>query len=331
MTYEGRRVAVTGATGFIGSHLVESLVRSGASVRALANYNSRGSIGALRWIEPQLRACVDLHFGDIRDQRLVREFVSGAEVVFHLAAVISVPYSYISPRLVFDVNVGGTMNIMEAARDAGTARVVHTSTSEVYGTPDNLPITERHPLKGQSPYAASKIGADKLCESFHCSYGLPVVTLRPFNTYGPRQSTRAIIPTIVSQALRGDGTIRLGSLDPVRDLVFVHDTASGFLAAGTATGVEGETIQLSTGRGIDIASLVREVENVVGRPLEVVQEPERVRPVGSEVMRLVGDSSKGEKMLGWRPTCSLTQGLESVVEWVRKMDESGGEAGRRYV
>jgi NAD dependent epimerase/dehydratase len=314
-TLAGTKVAVTGAGGFIGSHLVEALVAQGARVRAMVRYNSRGDKGALEWAEDEISSEVEVVYGDVRDAESAAEAVSGCETVFHLAAQIAIPYSYVNPRDFFETNVVGTLNVIQGSRVGPTRRFVHTSTSEVYGSPREFPITEGHPLVAQSPYAASKIGADQLALSFHRSFDLPITVLRPFNTYGPRQSARAVIPTIIAQALRGD-TIRIGSLEPRRDLTHVSDTVRGFIAAATAEGAVGETLQLGTGRDESVADLIETVEELLGRELEVIQEDQRIRPERSEVMRLVSDPSRMRQLTGWQAQVALNDGLATTLSWM---------------
>jgi len=310
-----RPVLVTGADGFIGSHLVERLAAQGARVRAFCFYNSNASRG---WLDETTEptAVADVRLGDIRDARFVENCCSGVDTVFHLAALISIPYSYAAPESFVDTNIRGTLNILEAARRAGCRRVIHTSTSEVYGTPDTLPIRETHPLQGQSPYSASKIAADKLCEAYHCSFGLPVVVVRPFNTYGPRQSMRAVLPTLLVQLLSGRCEVVLGRLDPRRDLTFVSDTVEGMLAAGEAEGVEGEVIQLGTGRAESIGDLFQTACRVLGRKASVVQEAGRLRPDASEVMVLLSDPAKAQKLLGWSSRVPLEEGILRTARWL---------------
>ena len=317
MSWEGRRVLVTGADGFIGSHLTEALLQEGAEVRALCFYNSNGSLG---WLDPlgsDLPPLLEPRLGDIRDARFVEAACEGIEVVFHLAALVAIPYSYLAPESFVETNIRGTVNVLEAVRRQRCSRLVHTSTSEVYGTPDSLPITERHPLKGQSPYSASKIAADKLCEAYACSFAVPLVILRPFNTYGPRQSARAVIPTILSQLLSGRSPIRLGSVLPRRDLSYVSDTVAGFLAAGLCPGLEGETIQLGTGRSDSIADVFRAACAACGVEATVEEDPTRVRPAGSEVMVLQSDPAKAKRLLGWEARVSLQQGIADTVRWMQ--------------
>lgn len=311
-------IAVTGAEGFIGSHLVEELVAQGHRVRAMVLYNSFGSWGWLERLDDDVLANVEVVLGDVRDPGSVTELMRGAEVVYHLAALIAIPFSYVAPRTYVETNIGGTLNVLEAARALGTRRVVQTSTSEVYGTARVVPIPETHPLQGQSPYSASKIGADKLAESYFLSFGLPVVTLRPFNAYGPRQSARAVIPTIISQIAAGNSVIKLGSLDPTRDFTFVTDTARAFVAVGTADAalVEGRTFNAGSGRDISIGDLVRLIGSIMGEEIEVVSDAPRQRPTGSEVMRLLADSTAMHETTGWSPTVTLDQGLALTSEWL---------------
>ncbi|WP_420594392.1 NAD-dependent 4,6-dehydratase LegB [Deinococcus sp.] len=310
-------VTVTGAEGFIGSHLVETLVKSGSKVRAMVLYNSFNSWGWLDQLAPEVLEQVEVVLGDVRDPVSVREIMRGADVVYHLAALIAIPYSYQAPHSYVQTNVIGTLNVLEAARDLGTPRIVHTSTSEVYGTARQIPISETHPLQAQSPYAASKVGADKLAESYHLSFGLPVVTLRPFNTYGPRQSARAVIPTIISQIAAKNPVIKVGSLLPTRDFNFVSDTAESFLAVGEAAAeqVVGRTLNTGTGTEISVGELINTIADVMGRKVEVEQEAQRQRPDASEVMRLISDSSELRRLTGWAPKHPLASGLEQTSEW----------------
>ena len=308
------RVLVTGAGGFIGSHLVERLVERGADVRAFVRYNSRNDRGLLDLLPPETLRAVQVVAGDIRDVEVVAEAIGGCGVVFHLAALIAIPYSYLSPRDYIETNVLGTLNIAQACRANGV-RLVHTSSSEVYGTAQTVPITEEHPLVGQSPYSASKIGADHLIESFHRAYGLAATILRPFNTYGPRQSARAIIPTIVAQALAGD-VVRLGALSPTRDLTYVEDTVEGFICAAESDAAIGRTLQLGTGEETSVGDLVIEVGRIIGRELRVEQDEERLRPQESEVMRLVSSHARMTDATGWEPTISLRDGLERTIAWI---------------
>jgi UDP-glucose 4-epimerase len=316
--WNGRTVMVTGADGFIGSHLVEALVRQGANVRAFCIYNSNGSLGWLDRSPPEVRDALDVRLGDVRDARFVEACCTDVSVVFHLAALIAIPYSYRAPESFVQTNVSGTLNVLEAVQRAGCERLVQTSTSEVYGTPDTLPIRETHPLKGQSPYSATKIAADKLCEAYSSSFGTPIVTLRPFNTYGPRQSARAVIPTILSQLIAGKRVIKLGSLTPRRDLTFVSDTVEGFLAAGQVAGIEGATIQLGTGRAESIGDVFRAACVACGVEAEVEQASERMRPERSEVMVLQSDPSLAKQTLGWTAKVGLEEGLGRCADWMRE-------------
>ncbi len=315
MDWHGRTVVVTGAGGFIGSHLVEHLVAEGAEVKAFVRYNSRGDHGQIRLLPSEVQERITVIAGDLRDPRAVAELVRGADTVFHLAALIGIPYSYVNPNDVVETNVMGTLSVLNAARDFGIRCLVHTSTSEVYGTARYAPIDEAHPLQGQSPYSASKIGADKLVESYHRSFDLPVTTVRPFNTYGPRQSARAVIPTIIAQALTSDA-IRLGSLDPRRDFTFVHDTVNGFIRAAESPFCIGEVINVGTGVDVTVGEIVERVLRIVGRDLPVTQDQDRIRPVQSEVMRLICDNRKAAALAGWRPQVTLDEGLRATVEWI---------------
>ena len=311
----GTQVLVTGAGGFIGGHLVELLVREGASVRALVRYNSRNERGTLDWIDEGVAADVDVQLGELRDVESVERAIDGTEVVFHLAAQIAIPYSYVNARDYFETNVLGSLNVAQAALRHGVRRVVHTSPSEVYGTAQTVPITEDHPLEAQSPYSASKIGADKLMDSFHRSHGLPVTVLRPFNTFGPRQSARAVIPTIITQALAGD-VVRLGSTDPRRDLTYVEDTARGFVAAARTEAAVGRTVQLGTGEAISVGEIVGRVAAILGKELTVETDEARVRPSQSEVQLLLSDPSRARELLAWRPTIGIDEGLSRTIAWI---------------
>jgi NAD dependent epimerase/dehydratase len=317
MGFAGRSVLVTGAGGFIGGHLVERLVEDGARVRALVRYNSRNERGTLDWIDPEITGDVDVVLGDLRDIESVERVTAGVEVVFNLAAQIAIPYSFVNPRDFFETNVLGTLNVAQASLRAGVPKIVHTSTSEVYGTARVVPITETHPLEPQSPYAASKVASDKLMDAWHRSYELPVCVLRPFNTFGPRQSARAVIPTIITQALAG-GTLRLGSLYPRRDLTYVTDTVAGFLSAADTDATVGRTFQLGTGHDVSIGEIVDRVGEILGRELTVELDPERVRPVESEVERLISDPALAHELTGWRPEVDLREGLELTIDWITR-------------
>jgi NAD dependent epimerase/dehydratase len=310
-------VAVTGAEGFIGSHLVEALVQRGHRVKAMVLYNSFGSWGWLDSLDAEVLDQVEVVLGDVRDGACARELVEGASVVYHLAALIAIPYSYRAPRSYVDTNVVGTLNVLDAVRACETPRLVHTSTSETYGTARTVPINETHPLQAQSPYAASKLSADKLVESYHLSFEVPAVTLRPFNTFGPRQSARAVIPTIVSQLAAGSTEIQLGALDPTRDFLFVADTAQAFVTVGTApaSAVVGELFNAGTGVEVSIGQLAEDIVRLMGKDARVTEDPQRIRPKGSEVMRLIADASKLRERTGWKPAHTRDDGLRETIEW----------------
>ena len=314
---KGARVFVTGADGFIGSHLVEALVSAGADVRALVYYNSWGQIGWLSDVCSAIRGEVEIFAGDVRDADRMQQGVSGCDYVFHLASLVGIPYSYEAPSSYVATNVVGTLNVLEACRHSGTLkRLVHTSTSEVYGTAQTVPIAETHPLVGQSPYSATKIAADKLCESFFLAYGLPVVTARPFNTYGPRQTARAVIPTIASQLLSGVKELKLGALSPTRDFNFVTDTVTGFLALAAADGVDGAVMNIGSGEEYSIHHTARLLMQAAGRDIPIVSEEERLRPANSEVNRLIADASRLRQTTGWAPTVDFAEGLRRTAEWI---------------
>ncbi len=318
-SYEGRRVLVTGADGFIGSHLVESLAGAGADVTALALYNAFDRCGWLDDIGDGARDRVRVVVGDVRDASLVDDLVRGQDTVFHLAALIAIPYSYRAPRSYVDVNVTGTLNVLEAARRHGIRRIVHTSTSEVYGTARFTPITEDHPLQGQSPYAASKIGADMMAEAFARSFDLPVVILRPFNTFGPRQSERAVIPSAVRQALDPQcATVRVGDLTPSRDFTYVEDTVDAFMRAGDAADLEyGSPYNAGTGSSVTIGEVVDLILRLSGANKPVAADAKRIRPENSEVRTLLADSSRFREASGWSPRIDLETGLGRVIDWWR--------------
>ena len=309
---------MTGAGGFIGSHLVERLATLGARTRALVHYNSSGSWG---WLDQSsIKSDVEVFQGDIRDQDSTQRAIAGVDTIFHLAALIAIPYSYHAPLSYVRTNVEGTLNVLQSAIRNDVGLVVHTSTSEVYGSARTVPISESHPLQGQSPYSATKIGADKIAESFQLSFGLPVVTVRPFNTYGPRQSARAVIPTIITQAL-ADEPIRLGNIEPTRDLNYVADTVAGFIKAAETPNAIGETFNLGTGSEISIGELAATILKSMRKDLPVVTENQRVRPVNSEVERLCADANKARELLGWEPSYSLEQGLRQTIEWIEDNNE----------
>lgn len=313
----GKAVLVTGADGFIGSHLVERLVDAGARVRGFVFYNSWNQIGWLRDVSPKVMREIEVFPGDVRDAERVREAVRGCEFVFHLASLIAIPYSYSAARSYVDTNVHGALNVLQACRGLDSlARLVHVSTSEVYGTAQQVPIPETHPLVGQSPYSATKIAADKVAESFHLSFGLPVVTARPFNTYGPRQTARAVIPTIASQLIAGDGRLKLGALHPTRDFNYVADTVEGMLALATCREAEGEVVNIGSGREWSIAQVVDMLAELTGRKAVVESEAARLRPERSEVNRLLADTAKMRRLTGWQSRVSLREGLQRTVEWI---------------
>ncbi|WP_211659012.1 SDR family NAD(P)-dependent oxidoreductase [Phytoactinopolyspora halophila] len=307
---------MTGADGFIGSHLVERLLDEAAKVSAFCIYNSNGSFGWLDELDSERLADIDVRLGDIRDARTVQQAVANVDVVFHLAALVAIPYSYESPASFVDTNVTGTLNVLEAVRDRGDVRMIHTSTSEVYGTPESIPITEAHPLHAQSPYAASKIGADQLCEAYARSFDGDVLILRPFNTYGPRQSARAVIPTILGQLLCGATTVRLGSLSPRRDLTYVTDTVDGFVRIATSELVSGSVLQLGTGDAVSIGELFSACCDVTGVEAQVSTDPERIRPPASEVQVLLSEPSTAKGELGWQATWTLRDGLAQTARWL---------------
>jgi UDP-glucose 4-epimerase len=316
-TLTGKRVLVTGADGFIGSHLVERLVADGASVRAFCLFNPRGSWGWLDDLSPDVRSQVDVRLGDIRDAGLVDDACRDIDMVLHLAALIAIPYSYVAPESFVTTNVNGTLNVLEAARRQGVTRFVHTSTSEVYGTPGTLPIREDHPLRAQSPYAATKVAADQLVLAYQRSYGIPALVLRPFNTYGPRQSARAVLPTILTQLLAGRTEIELGRLDTKRDLTFVADTVDGFIRALRVDGLEGQVIQLGTGRAVSIQELFDLAVTVVGRTAAIRSDPRRMRPDPSEVLALESSPELARRLLGWEPQVTLEDGIRRTAAWLR--------------
>lgn len=321
--YRGRIVLVTGAGGFIGSHVVARLVAAGARVRALVRYSSHGGIGHLEETPPDALSSIEIVRGDIRDAGCLRRAAEGADVIIHLAALIGIPYSYVAPGEYVAVNVQGTLNVLEAARAARVSRVVHISTSEVYGTAQYRPIDEKHPQVGQSPYSASKIGADKMAESFHRSFGTPVTIVRPFNTFGPRQSRRAVIPTILSQLLGDCERLRIGSLEPVRDMTYVGDTAEGILQVGACGAAVGEQVNLGTGRAISVGDIARACMEIVGRDVPIERDEARVRPPASEVMALVSDNRKAAALAGWAPKVAFREGLIATCDYLRARAAKG--------
>lgn len=311
------RVLVTGADGFIGSHLTEELVKSGEKVTAFCLYNSFGSLGWIDSLPPEIRNEIEVFTGDVRDPNGVRTAMRSQDRVFHLAALIAIPFSYHSPDSYVDTNIKGTLNVLNAARELGTQRIMVTSTSEVYGTAQYVPIDEKHPYQGQSPYSATKIGADRLAESFYRSFDLPVTIVRPFNTYGPRQSGRAVIPTIISQLLAGRQEIHLGKLSPTRDFNYVKDTAHGFMAIADCPQTIGQELNIATGEEHSIGDLANELIAQINPAAKIVCEEERLRPEKSEVNRLLGDSTKMRVMTGWKPMYTFAQGLAETVSWIR--------------
>jgi NAD dependent epimerase/dehydratase len=315
VNWSGKKVLVTGAGGFIGSHLSESLVNLGAEVTALVRYNSRNDWGNLELIPDLQRKHIEVVAGNIEDSGLINRIVEGKSIVFHLAALIGIPYSYVAPLSYIHTNIEGTLNVLEACRKNGVQKLIHTSTSETYGTAIYSPIDEEHPLQGQSPYSASKIGADKLAESFFRSFTLPVAIIRPFNTYGPRQSTRAVIPTIITQALT-QGQIQLGSLDPVRDVNFVMDTVSGFIKVAESDRAVGEVINIGSGVGYSVGELAQKILSLMKIDKPIVVDDSRIRPTNSEVLKLVCDNSKAQELTGWSPGISLESGLLRTVEFI---------------
>lgn len=319
MKWKGKRVLVTGAGGFIGSHLTEALVNSGARVRAFIKYNSRGDLGNIELLSREVAAKIEIRPGDLRDMPSVYNAVKGCDIVFHLGALIAIPYSYVNPFDFVQTNVNGTANVLNACLNYGVKRLVHTSTSEVYGTARYVPIDEEHPLCGQSPYSASKIGADKMAESYFRSFGLPVVTIRPFNTYGPRQTARAVIPTIISQMIKRGACIDLGSVSTTRDFNYVEDIVRAFMAAGACSDkCEGEVINIGSRTEVSIKQVVDKVARILGVRCKVSAKRERIRPEASEVRRLVADNRKAKRLLGWRPRVDIDEGLERTVEWIRE-------------
>jgi NAD dependent epimerase/dehydratase len=310
-----KQVLVTGAGGFIGSHLTEKLVESGAKVRAFVRYNSRGDPGLLSFLPKDKSSKLEIVAGDLRDLPAILAVTKNVDIIFHLGALIAIPYSYLHPAEVIESNVLGTMNILLAGKENKVSRIIHTSTSEVYGSALRVPIDETHPLQGQSPYSASKIGADKIAESFYCAYNQPIITLRPFNTYGPRQSARAVIPSIIIQVLN-QNKIHLGNLNAIRDFTYVSDTVEGFLRSAQVTGIEGKTINLGMGSEIKIGELAREIISIIGKKVDIVVDEERLRPVKSEVNRLLSDNRLARELLGWQPFVSLSEGLSKTIKWI---------------
>ena len=307
-----KNILVTGADGFIGSHLSELLLSEGYNVRALAQYNSFNNWG---WLEQVSSPRLEVVCGDVRDPDYCRHITRGMDTVMHLAALIAIPYSYVAPDSYVDTNIKGTLNMLQAARDLGVERILVTSTSEVYGTALYVPIDEKHPRQPQSPYSATKIGADALAKSFYNAFELPVTIVRPFNTYGPRQSARAIIPTVITQIANGADEIMVGDLNPTRDFNFVRDTARGFLAIARAGGVEGRDLNIATGKEVTMEETLRTIASLMGREVKWTVDPQRLRPSKSEVRRLLGDASELRRLTGWQPKYTLEEGLKATIEW----------------
>lgn len=320
MNIRNKKVLVTGADGFIGSHLVEALIERGCDVRAFVFYNSFNSWGWLDTLPPEKLKTLDVFAGDIRDPNGVAQAIQGCDVVFHLAALIAIPFSYHSPDSYVDTNIKGTLNVLQASRKSGTERVLVTSTSEVYGTAQYAPIDEKHPFQGQSPYSATKIGADRLAESFFRSFDTPVVIVRPFNTYGPRQSARAVIPTVITQLLSGQTELRLGSMTPTRDFNYVKDTAQGFIALAEADAAIGQEINIATGEEHTIGEVANMLISELNPDAKFVTDEQRLRPDASEVFRLLGDNTKITTLTGWRPSHDLRAGLGDTIVWFKKPD-----------
>ncbi len=315
MNWKEKKVFITGAGGFIGSHLTEALLQRGAHITALIHYNSRDNYGWLEELSGENHAALRVVLGDVRDSNTMHKLAAGQNIIFHLAALIGIPYSYMAPAAYVETNIKGTLNMLQAGLEARVEKLVHTSTSEVYGTAIYTPIDEGHPLQGQSPYAASKIGADKLVESYCKSFSFPAVTVRPFNTFGPRQSARAAIPTIICQALKGT-EVSLGSLDPVRDMTFVDDTVAGFIAAAETDHLSGETINLGTGRGVSIQELVDMIATLLKCEINITIDKERTRPSESEVLKLLSCADKAKRLMNWEAKTSLEDGLGKTVRWI---------------
>jgi NAD dependent epimerase/dehydratase len=315
MKWENKKVFITGAGGFIGSHLTENLVDSGADVKAFLRYNSRNDWGMLEYLNKDILEQIDVITGDLRDSDAIRSATKNTDIIFHLGSLIAIPYSYMHPRDTIESNILGTLNVLTAAKENEVSKIVHTSTSEVYGTAKYVPIDEKHSLQGQSPYSASKISADKIVESFFLSFELPIATIRPFNTYGPRQSARAVIPTIISQALNKD-KIHLGSLEPTRDYTYVTDTVQAFIKIAESPKSIGEVINIGSNFEISIGDLAQKIFSLLNKKIDISTDYDRIRPKDSEVERLWCDNSKAKKLLNWEPKITLEEGLKNVIEWV---------------
>ena len=318
MNLKGKKVLVTGAEGFIGSHLTERLVELGADVTALVQYNSFNNWGWIDTFDKEVLNSIRVETGDIRELDGMNRIIKGQEVVFHLAALIAIPYSYLSPMAYVRTNVEGTTNVLEACRNHDVQKIIHTSTSETYGTALYVPIDEKHPMQGQSPYSASKIGADKMAESFYRSFNMPITTLRPFNTYGPRQSARAVIPTIISQILAGKNEIKLGSLTPTRDFNFVKDTAEAFVKVAESDKTIGEVINAGSNYEISVGDTVKKIIDIIGKDIKIICDEDRIRPEKSEVNRLWADNTKIKELTDWTPKYSIDEGLAETVNWIKE-------------
>lgn len=316
MNWKDKKILVTGAGGFIGSHLAEELVKQGAKVKALVHYNSRNDWGLIEFLPKIIQDEIEVISGDTQDSFFMRKSVKGCNIVFHLAALIAIPYSYLAPESFVNTNIKGTLNVLQACLEDNVEKVIHTSTSEAYGTAQYTPIDEKHSLHGQSPYSASKISADKIAESFYLSYGLLVSTIRPFNTYGPRQSSRAVIPTIVSQALN-NFELKLGMLTPIRDLTYVKDTIDGFLKVAESDKSVGEVINIGTGIGITIGKLAEKIIELMDKDIKLICDERRIRPEKSEVMELICDNRKAKELINWEPKYTLEEGLRKTIEWIK--------------
>jgi len=330
MKLKGKKVLVTGACGFIGSHLAERLVQEGCKVRAFVFYNSFNSWGWLDAIDRKKLHAMEIFAGDVRDPNGVKESMKGVDAVFHLAALIGIPFSYHSPDSYVDTNVKGTLNILQSARDSKVERVIATSTSEVYGTARYVPIDENHPLQAQSPYSASKIAADKIAESFHLSFGSPVIIARPFNTYGPRQSARAVVPTVISQAMLGSGPIKLGSLFPTRDMNYIYDICEGFVKLAECDAAVGKTVNICSGTEISVGGLADKILKLMHSGKRIAKDKARVRPAKSEVERLMGDNTLLTSLTGWKPRYNLDKGLSETIKWFRDKDSFRRYKGSIY-
>lgn len=317
MNLKNKKIFITGAEGFIGSHLLELLIKEGAQITSMVQYNSFNKWGWIDTFSKEIKDNMNIVLGDIRDFDGLNKIIRGNEIIFHLAALIAIPYSYQSPMAYVKTNIEGTLNVLESARVNGLEKIIHTSTSETYGTAEYVPIDEKHPLKGQSPYSASKIAADKIAESYFCSYNLPIVTARPFNTYGPRQSARAIIPTIISQILSGQKKIYLGDLTPTRDFNYVKDTARGFIEISKSDEVIGEVLNIGTGQEISMHDLVKKIIEIIGTEVEIIRDESRIRPQKSEVKRLLASNKKIIEKTNWKPEYTIEDGLEETINWIR--------------